>query len=206
MTFVGRRVKIYVIVVLVLVVIGFTSLMIFYDFGSTGENQPIRGLDTSFLGKLQSKFAGNQLPSPNEVTRREGLPGEQFYEEDEFDVYPIKLQLIGVVEEFDKGILKLRADDYLYEIRVSPELGIKCMPETTKDNQGREIKMSETFIDFSRSSVDNFEQITVDKSKDIFEVGETVTVIAQKEKDEVIYAKAIIGYGCENERLLKVEL
>lgn len=191
---------------IMVLVVSLAGLLIFYDFGSTSENQITRGLDTSFLGKIQSKFADNQLSGLNKEPRRVGLPGEQFYEEDEFDVYPIKLQLIGTVDSFDKGILKLREKDYIYEIKVGEEVGIKCMPETTTDKTGREIQMSETFIDFSRSSVKNFDKITIDKSKDIFQVGETVTVIAQKEKDEVIYAQAIIGYGCENDRLLKVEL
>jgi hypothetical protein len=201
-----KKIWIYVLGLIMVLVVSLAGLLIFYDFGSTSENQITRGLDTSFLGKIQSKFADNQLSGLNKEPRRVGLPGEQFYEEDEFDVYPIKLQLIGTVDSFDKGILKLREKDYIYEIKVGEEVGIKCMPETTTDKTGREIQMSETFIDFSRSSVKNFDKITIDKSKDIFQVGETVTVIAQKEKDEVIYAQAIIGYGCENDRLLKVEL
>jgi hypothetical protein len=206
--FILRKVKIWLMVGLVLAVIVFVGFMIFYDFGleSQGGGISNRGLETSFLGRLQEKFVDDNLTSIKKSPRREGLPGEQFYEENEISFYPIKLQLIGIVEEFDKGMLKLKADDYVYEIKVSEEVGIRCMPETTTDKTGREIEMSKVFIDFSRVSVSNFDKISLEKSEDIFGVGNTVTVIAQREKDEVIYAQAIIAYGCENERMLKVEL
>ena len=105
------------------------------------------------------------------------------------------VQIRGVVFSWDKNLLKVKVMDEILSIALPGQVMVRCMDEFMTDAQGREVKTSDVYLDFTQAPVKGN---TVDSSLIPPEIpaGKDITVQAKLEGDDKLEAEFIVGYGC----------